>query len=462
MSTKLTDGLNEGQISAYTDITGWLSRRDDHDMWVLQGYAGTGKTFLLGRVIRNALMGHTKWKIGMTAPTNKAVKVLEKMCDVKDTRVSFQTVHRMLGLREKITDDGRQVFERDPFLGTVDIHTYGLVIVDEASMLNDELFKELENYRNHVKFLFVGDPAQIPPVGKDDAIPFDEAARQKWRIKVAHLDEVMRQAAEHPIIARSMVIRNALTRPRPLDTYSTVIKEGRGITYINTNVQEHRESIEPLLKELFNCKEFREDPDHAKVIAWRNATVASFNNIIRGQLYGPGSSKLVIGEKLIADKPIVDPSTGEIIFTTNEEFEVAEYKIKRSIFGPSDDTECELGYYEAVVQRGYGEERVRKVIRILHEDSEIAFKRNSETIRKKALSSKSKRGWRDFYDFIREFAEVNYNYAITAHKAQGSTYKNVVLAEDDIEYNRNTVEKNRIRYTAYTRPTDMLYILKRT
>jgi len=459
VATKLKDGLNEGQGAAYDDITGWLSDRNSSDIWVLEGYAGTGKTFLLGRILRNALMGHPRWRIAITAPTNKAVKVAKRMCNIDDPRVAFVTVHRLLGLKEKITDDGRQVFERDTYQMGPGIESYGLVVVDEASMLNDELFKELELHRSYVKLLFVGDPAQIPPVGREDSIPFDKGIRKHWRINVAHLSEIMRQAAENPIIAASMQIRDALTVPTPIHEYKTLVNDGKGLIHFNMNIENERAKVQPLLEQLFNTSEFKDDPDHAKVVAWRNVTVNSMNNVIRSILYGKDVGKLVVGEKLIADKPI--QRGVEILFTTNDEFEVISYTVKREIFG-ADDVETELEFYSAMVEKVDEEGSTRKLIRILHENSQIQFDRAAEQLKRRAIREKKGSAWRDYYDFIREFADVNYNYAITCHKAQGSTYKNVVIVEDDIEYNRNIVERNRIRYTAYTRPSQMLYVLKRT
>ena len=153
MKIRLTDGLNEGQLTAYNNITKWISNKNDNSMWLLEGYAGTGKTFLLSRILRHVLMGHPKWKIAITAPTNKAVRVAKRMCDIDDVRVTFQTVHRMLGLKEKITDDGRQLFERDAFNKLPDLATYHLVVIDESSMLNDELFKEIEKILSKIPTL---------------------------------------------------------------------------------------------------------------------------------------------------------------------------------------------------------------------------------------------------------------------------------------------------------------------
>jgi exodeoxyribonuclease-5 len=80
----------------------------------------------------------------------------------------------------------------------------------------------------------------------------------------------------------------------------------------------------------------------------------------------------------------------------------------------------------------------------------------------RAIQKKGKdKSWVIYYNFLRRYADVNYAYAITAHKSQGSTYNTTFVLEDDIDMNINIVERNRIKYTAYTRASKKLYVLKR-
>lgn len=67
--------------------------------------------------------------------------------------------------------------------------------------------------------------------------------------------------------------------------------------------------------------------------------------------------------------------------------------------------------------------------------------------------------WREFYGFARLFADINYNYSLTIHRMQGSTYENLILMETDILANRNVAERNRILYTGVTRPRQRLFIV---
>jgi ATP-dependent exoDNAse (exonuclease V) alpha subunit len=80
----------------------------------------------------------------------------------------------------------------------------------------------------------------------------------------------------------------------------------------------------------------------------------------------------------------------------------------------------------------------------------------------KAIQTKGRnKSWIRYYGFIRRYADVSYGYAITAHKSQGSTYNTTFVLDDDINMNFNVVERNRIKYTAYTRASKKLYVLKR-
>jgi exodeoxyribonuclease-5 len=125
--------------------------------------------------------------------------------------------------------------------------------------------------------------------------------------------------------------------------------------------------------------------------------------------------------------------------------------------------EVKLKFYDAVVTYLNDEEEIEKTsIEILHEDSQIEFGKIANLLKLKAIEKKGRdRSWLDYYDFLRNFADVSFAYAITAHKSQGSTYNTTFVIEDDIDENYNVVERNRIKYTAYTRSSKKVYVLKR-
>lgn len=452
--------LNEGQKEAFEKMKEYLNDPFDTSLFCLRGYAGTGKTFLVNRVISYANKTKPHWRIAITAPTNKAVRVLRKMSRNVQKKVVYQTIHKLLGLTEQIDNNGKQLFTKKQFDNS-SIEQKELVIIDEVSMLDDSLFDEVRSHRGKVKIIFMGDPAQIPPVNKVDCMPFRDDAKLKYDIKEYTLTEIVRQSRDNPIIEAAFQVRSNLKKNYPIDNVVTKLNDkGHGVVRLDGNKKADRDKAQELLNEYFNCPAFMVNPDHAKVIAWRNVTVDKTNSILRTMMYGLNVGKIVKNEKLIANKPILDGDI--IVFNTNDEFEVVEFDVANDQYKVCDRL-VRLSYYDTLV-RFIDEEgdEGEQTIKILHEDSEGEFAKCLEELRQEAIKTKgANRSWLRYYGFMRKFADVNYNLALTCHKAQGSTYKNVFIIEDDIDLNPNIFERNRIKYTAYSRPSDRLFILKK-
>ena len=194
------------------------------------------------------------------------------------------------------------------------------------------------------------------------------------------------------------------------------------------------------------------------------------NDVIRKVIYGDEAlgSKILVGEKLIANSPILQGET--VILNTNEEFTVDSFNIKSDDLryqisdNPDEDLlSVTLKYYDAVVSYLDDEDDIIKVnIEILHEDSEDEFKKIANMFKLRAIEKKGKdKSWLIYYNFLRKYADVNYAYCTSAHKSQGSTYNTAFVLEDDIDMNLDVIERNRIKYTAYTRASKKVYVLKR-
>ncbi len=458
--------LNGDQRAAFGRLVKYVRDPNDRSVYVLKGWAGTGKTFCISYFINyllDELFEDKSWyKIAVTGPTNKSVRVIKKSTGIYNHRVSFLTIHKLLGLKEKITGDGVQEFVNDPTQPSK-ITKIKLLIIDEVSMLNDELFEQVIKKRNDIKIICMGDPAQIPPVGKPDCIPFREELSEEYDIKTIELKTVMRQKLDNPIISSSVLIRNNVTESDPGVEPNTVVNEnGEGIEFLNLNNPEQRKSISDIVARYFKTSEFENDSEFAKIIAWRNKTVATMNSVVRRVIYGDEriSEKILEGEKLIANNPYI--VMGTVVFNTNDEFTVESFKIKTKKYRV-EEAEENIKFYEASVWY-YDDNDTRQVevIEILHEDSEYEFNRLANILKRIAIQKKGKdKSWINYYDFIREFADVSYAYCITAHKSQGSTYEISVVMEDDIDMNWDVVERNRIKYTSYTRAKKKLYVLKR-
>lgn len=416
-------------------------------MYLLTGTAGTGKTYLLEDIVDYM---NKKGKVLITAPTHKAVKVLKHFIT---SRSDFSTTHSALGMKEYISEDGELSFKRDPMMGyPADSYTH--MLVDEASMIDDLMFTEIVNLsENGKKILLVGDPLQIPPVNHESAPPFDKETRLNYNIEVSTLDTIIRQAQTNPIIQFAQDIRTKVRKPIQILNPQEVKNESGGIFFVKR--REEPSFFEQFILPMYKSEAYNRSIDHIKVIAWRNKTVDHYNNLIRQYLFGKDTPKIVVTEKLIMDAPVVEDR--KVLISTNEEVEVlsCEVRIEESF---------NMKYYWIKVRILNGGTFNECMLRIIHEDSEERYK---EILKLQAMlaksyskgSYKSKSAWLDYYEFIQYWHHVKYSYCITAHKSQASTYHTAYVHKWDIDANYDVFERNRILYTACTRPSENLYVV---
>lgn len=483
--------LNEEQQVAHDKIVDYLTGADTSmAMWLLSGYAGTGKTFTLVQIIATirktgtnkpeSIWGSASLRIAMSAPTHKAVKVMKKFAKGFDG-VHFGTIHSLLGLKEQIDNvSGKVKFVQSKDPTQVKIDQFNALFIDESSMLADELMFLLVPYvQRGLKLVFIGDRCQIPPVNHTDSKPFIEAERAKYSIGMVELTHIVRQALDNPILAYATRIRKAYQTASDFGVVTHTVPDRQPLTGIVHVGETDDARIHEIIEQYFNCEAFKQDADYMKVIAWRNATVDQYNRLIRQHIYkemGKDLPFIIAGEKLIIDAPVVMPS-GRILLSNNEEIEVDHFAIETAELSyytmelinrewVPDQPSVQMQYYNTWVKY-YDEEGIQQIanIRILHESENIRMKKLLDGIKAAATAvafSSPFRGklWKSFYDVDRKFAAVKYNYAITGHKSQGSTYENTMLIDWDISLNKRTEERNRIRYVAATRSRHLLFIVK--
>lgn len=480
--------MNEGQATAFQEMLDFITSKDkDHYMWVLKGYAGTGKTFTVTQLV-DALDALTKtsngfgesYHIAMSAPTHKAVRVMKKFSTF-GAKLHFATIHSLLGLREEIDErTGKQKFVQSKDPQELRIEQFNVVLLDEASMVPDEIFVLLIPYvRKGLKLVFIGDPVQIPPVNHKDSMPFKPDVQEKYKIGVSELKQIMRQAGENPILRLATTIRMGYkTVPHFLmesDVKGSML-EHRDATGIAMVDHSGDDDLEKIIEAYFVTPEFNADPDYMKIIAWRNKTVSEFNGRVRMRIYKQDGVLPFImeGEKLIIDKPVILPESQRILLSTNEEVTVRNYEIKTinlayTTAEPGNrqmiEKDIALKYYNTWVNYfdQYNRQAVAN-IRILHESEQVIFRNLIDGIVAAALAAQpgpnKTRLWKSKFGTEKLFAQVKYNYAITGHKSQGSTYDNVLMLDWDIAMNQTIEERNRIRYVGVTRARNLLFIQK--
>ena len=185
--------LTADQQEAEALIEAWYFHLNTQ-IFVLCGYAGTGKTFLVDHVVR-ALGLVAGESAAFVAPTGKAASVLIK------AGVPATTVHSLIYTREEdieVDENGEVISEQ--FLRFVRRESIDskikLIVLDETSMVSDDVLRDLLSFG--VKCLYCGDPAQLPPVGGSNTL---------LRSPVITLREIVRQERDNPIVRLAERIR---------------------------------------------------------------------------------------------------------------------------------------------------------------------------------------------------------------------------------------------------------------
>jgi hypothetical protein len=421
-------------------------------MYLLQGKAGVGKSSLMDDVVNYLCQNHIK--VAVTAPSHEAVNVVKDFITIK---VDLFTTHSAFGMKEvKIDNHGKRSFVRDPKM-SCKAEKYEAIIIDEASMVADGMFDEavklVEEFQ--IKILFVGDDMQIPPIGQTYSKPFQKETQRKYRIGVSTMNTVLRQAEGHPTLRFALNIRENINNPvqiiDPQEVHSNLgdvipVKEANSLQFFVKNIL-------PLYKHT----EYKEGAKYIKTIAWHNKVVNFYNKIIREFLFGENLPKIIIGDLLIADAPIVEDN--KILISTNQRMIVLNAVIEEEVLSEL----YVIRYYKTRVKVFNGEEYNEYMIKIIHEDSEATYNKIIELQTHVALSYpkgsfQARSSWIDKFKFEESWHQTKYAYAISAHKAQGSSYIHAFVLYWDIKTNPNVFERNRIYYTCCTRPSKNLYI----
>lgn len=414
--------LNPEQAAALDAIQTFLT--SDEQFFVLSGYAGTGKTFCI-----RELVNRTKGRFVFTAPTNKATKVLRESVTTKEYKPECRTIYSLLGLRLEASGEVKELSApEDP----IDLSSYKAVIVDEGSMVNENLRKFIHEAADAygVKFIFMGDPAQLPPVG--------ELRSPIWRIKTgASLTQVMRH--DNQILELATRLRQVVDHPAPscklLDNHT----DQEGVWKL-TEPEFDRQILIAAGNGEFS------KPNRAKAIAWRNVTVDRLNKLIRDKIFDRPSDLWLIGDRVTFTSPAKDLDD-ETIATTDDEGIIERVEVEyHAIYGEFKTFRISITL----------DDNKPVIARVLHPDSQLAYARKIEEL--SAAARENKRLWRKFWDFKDAFHALRHAYATTAHRAQGSTYDCAFVDWRDVLLNRNRQEAYRCLYVACTRPKRALIL----
>jgi exodeoxyribonuclease-5 len=414
---EVTRKLSGDQEKAWAKLKIWV--HNDEPFFILKGFAGTGKTFLM------QLMSELKIKMYFSAPTNKAAKVLG--LSVKSTA---KTIYSLLGLRMEQVEDKLVLTEgRD--------HPYfpagAIIVIDEASMLNRQLCMIIKKVqiKHRIKVLVVGDPIQINPIG--------EVKTRAWRFTTdpkckAILKEQMR--FDNQILALSERLRACIKARDWNSPLRSDHSELEGV-WKYKNEEQFERSILLSIKTSEDCLQ-------NKVMAWRNDTVKYYNKVIRRHL--GFKEDYCVGDIILLAEPIEEDGT--LLAHTDDEFIITGIDKSQITV---DQENIPVWTIQAQGDKNYVlnvPEDVSVLDRILSQKA-IFAKNQRDPFRKAA--------WKNFWETKALFNKIRYGYALTAHRAQGSTYTNCWIDQRDVLSNPNKREAFSCLYVISTRPTTTLH-----
>lgn len=439
--------LNGQQEKARDAIIDWY-HNSISQIFVLSGYAGTGKTFLLNKVIRDSL-DLDDHEVAFVAPTGKAATVLIQ----KGSPAT--TIHHL------IYDVFEEIIERELKDGTIkkekkigfkkklQIPDLKLIVVDEVSMVPDDMMEDLLSF--NIKIICTGDNAQLDPVSGYNTI---------LKHPDITLTEIVRQAEDNPIIHVATMARNG--QFIPYGAYGDSV-------YIITR-KEFSEDLQYRANLLMNSDQ---------VICGINRTRKTLNNEIRS-LFGinPEEQKFPMdGEKLICTQ------NNWNLFLDNE----GKYNFVNGLIGYGSNfkkladgiskIDFQPEFLDNITNNIYFDDGIfeGKDYRYPMHQNAVRLHNGSISVRKNLPKTKSRKDLTDdeiddLFHLLKEKVYIDKNsedtimlnrfefgYAISCHKSQGSEFDDVLVLDESFCFRDS---RNNWLYTAITRAKNKLVIVR--
>ena len=460
--------LTPSQQAAQHTLQDFLADSTPHTACILRGYAGTGKTTLVAMLVRQLMQGGVTTPI-LLAPTGRAAKVFSSFAGQPAS-----TIHKA-------------IYRQQTFVGENTEFSLGynksqglLFIVDEASMITSDetsysifgsgsLLRDLLQFAyaaDRCKILFVGDTAQLPPIGEtlSPALQADRLRYLGRNIYEATLTDVVRQAATSDILYNATRLRTLLTEA-PHPSYPLIKGSRQGsVRFINGN-----ELIEALVSS------YREEGEEGTLVITRSNQRANiYNQGIRSRIFDR-EDILTRGDRVMVVKnnyywtlqarrqltPEEQRATPLPDFLANGDMlEVIKLRNVHEQYGFTfADATLRLSDYEDA------EIDCRLLLSTLnsaspaltHDESQQLFDAICEDYAD--IPSKRERMKQLRQDPYYNALQLKYAYAVTCHKAQGGQWPHVYVDQGFVPEEASVSEHLRWLYTAFTRATQTLFLV---
>jgi exodeoxyribonuclease-5 len=426
--------FSQDQLDAVDGICNELvnsAPNEEHAIAVLTGSAGTGKTTVVREIINKINVDSPLTTIELCATTHRAATVLQDIAGAPVT-----TGHALFKLRPNLTKYGKEVLTN---AGICDIPNGSVVIIDESSMIGNQFLKAIVDIvkKRALKLLFVGDPFQLPP-------PTDICSIFDGSLYTFKLTTVHRQSAGNPVLEKANEFREYIEGIR--NTEPT----------LETNINSKGEGIHVLPHSEFVTKFVQKYIDYATgaevdipLCTYTNESAINYNSMVRKAAYFLEDTiePFYKGERLIANSIVTQGD--KTILTNNEIVYVTEY-----FEGESYDIP---GYY-VIVTGAYNQYTRSNSKKVFSPKTKIAADKILNKWKADAVSSKSKKGWQEYYKIKNSLADLRPPFAGTTHKAQGGTFPAVFIDKLNINKCKNPATRARLFYVALTRASKNVYI----
>ena len=443
------------QENAIKKLAQFLFCPKNDEVFLLKGYAGTGKTSLVGALVKT--LYQLEQKCVLLAPTGRAAKVFSHYAGYP-----AYTVHKKIYRQRSFSN------ETDNFSVNDNLHQHTLFIVDEASMIANEglsgsMFgtgRLLDDLIQYVyagigcRLLLIGDTAQLPPVGEEESPALSADALKGYGLIVheALLTEVVRQMNDSGILWNATELRRYIAEEDYFTLPPIRVEGFPDVKVVNGN---------ELIERIGECYD-KVGMDETIVVCRSNKRANIYNKGIRNTILYR-EEELESGDWLMVAKNnyFWAEQCKEMDFIANGDIaEVRRVRREREMYGfRFADVTLRFPDYDEM------ELDVTVLLDTLHTDSPALPKEMNDKLFYSVLedyvdiTTKRERMKKMKADPYYNALQVKYAYAVTCHKAQGGQWKRVFLDQGYMTEDMLSPDYFRWLYTAFTRATETLYLV---
>ena len=439
---------NAQQIDALNEMDRFM--KSNETSMTLSGYAGTGKTSLMEMIAKK---GQKQFKpVMFCATTNKAAAVLNDRVSKAGFKAS--TLNKVFGINVEV-DSSKAYNARNlvNVLKDVDIMPGTTIIIDEASMINEENYKILNDIakEHRLKIIYVGDEAQLAPVNEDKI----SKVFRNGEGKVIRLTQVER-TDDNAILKEATAIRNG----EPLSKVSSFNSKGEGVAYISP---QHQEAINEVIDKY--VKGLKQNPNYFRILAYTNKAVTAYNNQVR-ELLGYDSPIPHVGEPMTGYANWgYEWRTKSYRFINSESYKVTQVGrpttvqtrldngtpvVMQAVPITLEDSLGNIDTFNFMDIKNNVQNRQSAMI-LAHEKKRLWNEARRAYGREAKAAVYAKINAIDSFLFVNDNIEdnshnllqaktIDFGYALTIHKSQGSTFTHVLM--DDVDVSRASMSGN--------------------